>query len=99
MRFVWINIIAVIIAISSLVVERPAISCDFTATKSLTQIPHFSIEVLRNDSHQQQKNSLHVAQDFIPIVVLAYETNANHGYIHYISLFEQSRTNHHFLLL
>lgn len=99
MRLIWINIIAIVIAISSLVVERPAIEADFSLPSSLSQISHIQSDILRNDSQKNQDKNLQIAQDFIPIVVIAQEQDANQGFAHYLPFYKLHRQKEYFLLI
>jgi len=99
MRLIWINIIAIVIAISSLVVERPAIQADFTVPASLAQITHFQSDILRNDSQTHQEKNLQIAQDFIAIVLIADSIDANEGFAHYLPLHNLNRQKDYFLLI
>jgi hypothetical protein len=99
MKLIWINLIAIVIAISSLVVERPAIEADFNLLSSITSIPHYQSDVLRNDSQKHQEKTLQIAQDFIPIVVIADVTDANEGFAHYLPLYNLHRQKEYFLLI
>ena len=99
MRLIWINIIAIVIAISSLVVERPSIETDFSLPASLTQISHLQNDILRNDSQKKEAKNYQIAQDFIAIVVIADAPNANKGFYHYLSLYNLHRQKEYFLLI
>jgi hypothetical protein len=99
MRLIWINIIAIIIAISSLVVEKPSIQADFSLPSSLTLVPHFNSDILRNDSQQHQEKNLQIAQDFIAIVLIADSIDANEGFAHYLPLHNLNRQKEYFLLI
>jgi len=99
MRLIWINILAVVIAISSLVVERPSIQADFSIPSSLSSIPHLDSDILRNDSQTSQQKSIQIAQDFIAIVVIAEATDANHGFLHYLTVYNLKRRKDFFLIV
>jgi hypothetical protein len=99
MRLIWINIIAMVIAISSLVVERPAFQADFSGHSSLTSFPFFQPEALRNDTQQHQEKTLQIAQDFMAIVVIADVPNVNQGFLHYLPLYNLHRQKEYFLLI
>lgn len=99
MRLIWINIIAIVIALSSLVVERPAIEANFNLLSAITSIPHYQCDTFRNDAQKHQEKTLQIAQDFIPIVVIAEETNALEGFAHYLPLYNLHRQKEYFLLI
>lgn len=99
MKLIWINLIAIIIAISSLVVERPAVEADFSLPASLTQFSHLQADSLRNDSQKNESKSHQIAQDFIAIVVIADSLDANQGLIHYLPFYDLNRHKDYFLLI
>ncbi len=99
MKLVWINVIAIIIAISSLVVERPSVQADFSLPAAFSIESHLQFDDIRNDSvAHHEKNSV-IAQDFIPIVVIADEPNADSGFLHYLPLYNLQRPKDYFLLI
>ena len=98
MKLIWINLIAIIIAISSLVVERPSIQADFSLPASLSHGSHIQTDLLRNDSQHHQEKNLLIAQDFMAIVVIA-EPNVNQGFFHYLPLHSLHRQKEYFLLI
>ena len=99
MRLIWINIIAIVIAFSSLVVEKPSIEADFNLLSAITTIPHYQSDALRNDTQKHQDKTLQIAQDFIPVVVIAEITDANEGFSHYLPLYNLHRQKEYFLLI
>lgn len=99
MRLIWINLIAIVIAITSLVVERPLIQADFSLPSSLIHASHLQSDILRNDSHNHQEKTLQIAQDFIPIVVIADPIDANEPFLYYLPLYNLHRQKEYFLLI
>ena len=99
MRLIWINLIAIIIAFSSLVVERPSVQPDFSLPASLSLESHLQFDDLRNDSLSHHEKSLSIAQDFIPIVVIADEPDADLGFFHYLPIYKLHRQKEYFLLI
>ncbi len=99
MKLIWINLIAIIIAISSQVVEKPSIQADFSLPASLSHESHIQSDLLRNDSQHHQDKNFQIAQDFMAIVVIADELNVNHGFAHYLPLHSLHRQKEYFLLI
>jgi hypothetical protein len=99
MKLVWINLIAIIIAISSLVVERPSVEVNVANLTAITAVPHVQTDPLRNDTQKHQEKTLQIAQDFIAIVVIADAPNANEGFSHYLPLYNLHRQKEYFLLI
>lgn len=99
MKPIWINLIAIIIAITSLVIEKPSVEADFSLPASLSHIPHLQSDILRNDSQKHQEKYLQIAQDFMAIVLIAEMPDANEGFVHYLPLHSLHRENSYFLLI
>jgi hypothetical protein len=99
MKPTWISIIAIFILISHLMGQNPLVKADFSGPTMLQSIAHFQTVPLQNNSHKFQDKTLHIAQGFFPIVVIAEITNALEGFAHYISIHKLYRQNEYFLLI
>lgn len=98
MRPIWINVIAIIIALSSLVMEGPTVQVD-SLSESFQSVPLFESSALRNELSKATEKTVHIAQDFIPIVIIATFEHLTNNFLHYISIHSLVRQKEYFLLI
>ncbi len=102
MNYIWLNLIAVFIAISSLVVDlRGSVSYEGVNLEAETQLKSLWEEgtMFYAQSERNSKTTSFIAQDFVPIVVLAEPTDAKANYHHYLPLYDLHRQKEYFLLI
>jgi hypothetical protein len=99
MRVLWINVLALMIALTAFVSDGPAIQYDYEMISTLQQIPQFQTNALKNDSQKHHEKTVHIAQDFIPIVVIADGIDFVNTFIHYLPIHSLVRQKEYFLLI
>lgn len=99
MKFAWMHILAMIVAFSSLVLDTPAITYDDKELSFISEVPQFFSNALKDDTKKHSEKTLHIAQDFIPILVIAAPLNHNNSYTHYLPIYGLFRKKRYFLLI
>jgi hypothetical protein len=100
MKFVWINVIAIIIAFSSVVLERPSVySGSSSIIETLQSIPFLQSDVLRDVFSKHTEKTVRIAQDFFPIVTIADSECVTTTFFHYFPIYSQVRQKEYFLLI
>ncbi len=102
MNFLWLNLIAVLIAVSSLVVDlRGSVSYEGENLTAEAQLKSLWEEgtMFYAQSERQSKSTHVIAQGFFPIVVLAEPTDAEANHLHYLPLYDLHRQKEYFLLI
>lgn len=99
MKLIWINLLAIVIALTSLVMERPSIETYTEQLSNIDQMPVWQTDSLKNQDLKQSEKTIHIAQDFIPIVMIADTQNFERDFIHYLPLYNLHRQKEYFLLI
>jgi hypothetical protein len=99
MKVFWFNIIAIVIALSSVVVDRPSVEFTYKTLTTLQKIPLFQTDALKNDSRKHTEKTVHIAQDFIPVLVIADAPDYKKEFHHYLSIYSLVRQKEYFLLI
>ena len=93
------SLFAILIAISAINVETPSVEGGFEAISSIQQVPFFVSTALSNDSKKNSEKTLHIAQDFISVLLIADALNPNLEFVHYLPLYNLLRQKEYFLLI
>lgn len=99
MKFIWINLLAIVIALTSLVMEHPSVESFDEQLTAISQLPIWQTDSLRNQEIKHSEKTIHIAQDFIPIVVIADFQNAHNDFHHYLPIYSLVRQKEYFLLI
>lgn len=99
MKLIWINILAIVIALTSLISEGPTVNFSFDQITSIHGIPLWESDALRNPTEKQSEKNHLIAQDFIPIVAIASEYDINEEFLFYLPLYNLHRQKEYFLLI
>ncbi len=102
MNFIWLNLFAVLLAVSSHVVDlRDSVSYQGVNLDAETQLKSLWEEgtMFYAQSERHSKSTHVIAQDFLPIVVLAEPTDAESNFHHYLPLYDLHRQKEYFLLI
>jgi hypothetical protein len=102
MNLIWLKLIAVLIAVSSLVVDlHGPVSYEGVNLDSETQLKSlWEVGTMFYAQSERHSKTTHViAQDFLPIVVLAEPTDAKSNFHHYLPLYDLHRQKKYFLLI
>ncbi len=99
MKLIWINILAIVIALTSLISEGPTVNFSFDQMTSLQSIPIWESNALRNPSEKQSEKNHLIAQDFIPIVAIAPQYDVHVSFDYYLPLYNLHRQKQYFLLI
>jgi hypothetical protein len=101
MKSFWILFLIVVMTASSLSVRRPDVieKAQTTTERTFEQVPEWDSDVLTRDSQKHSEKTVQIAQDFIPIVVIADEIDSEQNYSHYLPLYRLHRLKDYFLLI
>lgn len=99
MKLIWINILAIVIALTSLISDRPTVNFSSDQIASLQSIPLWQSDALKNPSDKNSEKNHLIAQGFIPIVAIADEYDVNVSFAYYLSLYNLHRQKEYFLLI
>lgn len=99
MRSLLIGLFAVLIALTSIAIEVP--SFDFSDTKitSIQTEPTWQSDFLLNPGKKLSGKTHIIAENFIPMVLIADELDADQLFYHYLSFFKLHQIKEFFLLL
>jgi hypothetical protein len=98
MRLFWINILAIVIAFSSLLLQAPSVDFGHDQLASIQANPSWQSDALKNPNEKNSEKSQYIAQDFTPIVVLADFQDFT-GFQYYIPIYNLHRQKEYFLLI
>ncbi len=99
MKPIWINILAIVIALTSLISECPTVNFSLNQLSTIHEIPLWESDVLRNPSEKNSKKDHVIAQDFIPIVAIASEYDVRESFLFYPPSYNLHRQKEYFLLI
>ncbi|WP_408097627.1 hypothetical protein ACJVC5_01565 [Peredibacter sp. HCB2-198] len=99
MKLIWINFLAIIIAITSVVVDLPAVEFNSEQLSGIHQASSWQSDSLRNSELRHSERTVHIAQDFIPIVLIAESVGSSAEFIHYLPIYSLARQKEYFLLI
>lgn len=99
MKFFWVHVLAFLIAMSSLAAEAPIVEFEIDELSSVAQLPYWQTSALINSSKKHAEKNFPLAQDFIPILLIAETPDSNQGFVHYLPLYDLVRQKEYFLLI
>jgi hypothetical protein len=101
MKSAWIILITFIIGFTPMMTDlRAPVSFAQDALASDPALKCCLLDhAIPNGTERFTKNSHLIAQNFIPIVVIAYEHDLNNHFTHYLPLYDLNRQKEYFLLI
>lgn len=101
MKTLWITVVAFVIAVSAAAMDMRGTV--FFETDQLTSGPQIK-DVIQTESfysvtERYSKDSHLIAQDFMPIVIIAESSDLTHHFAHYLPLYDLNRQKEYFLLI
>jgi hypothetical protein len=99
MKSIWINIFAVVIALTSLTSEGTSVNFSSEQMSSLQSIPLWESDALKNPTEKQSEKNHVIAQDFFPIVIIASQFDSSDSFHFYLPLYNLHRQKEYFLLI
>lgn len=99
MNHLWMKVLIFIIGLSAIVVEKPFIQGSFAHLEVLQAVPLFQTTALQNHGDKKSENKIHIAEDFIPIVLIADYYDPSLSFVHYIPIYNLYRERTYFLLI
>ncbi|WPU64644.1 hypothetical protein [Peredibacter starrii] len=99
MRFIFINLLAFVITLTSVIIDSSSVEFHSEQLSGIHQASSWQTDSLRNTDHKHSERTVHIAQDFIPIVVIAESVSADIDFLHYLPIYGQARQKEYFLLI
>lgn len=99
MRSIWIHLLALVITMTSVVMEVPVIDFNLDQMASLQTIPSWETDSLRNPTEKIGERNHIIAEDFMPIVLIAEAQDFSYEFNHYLPLYRLYREKDFFLLI
>lgn len=93
------NILCLLIFVSSVVMDGSPLKYEFHGEASLIERPLIQPDTLKNDSKKSYSSHHVIAQDFIPIILIAETIVTNLDYLHYLPVYRSARQKEYFLLI
>lgn len=99
MNLIWINILAIVIALTSVFTEVQAVDFELDQMTTIKHSPYCSSDNLRNPHENLSQTTHFIAEGFIAIVLISDHSEPEKIFDHYIPTHGLNRTKEFFLLL
>lgn len=99
MKPFWLNVLIFVIGLSAIVVEKPFLQGTFAHLEALQTVPVFQTNAIQNQHDNKYEKSLHIAEAFEAIVLLADFSMPAQAFFHYLPLYSLNRIKDFFLLI
>lgn len=99
MKGLWLVFFAFIIALTAAIVEVPVMNFSSDQMASVSTISDWETGKLYHQTNKFHENTYLIAEDFIPIVVLAEDQDPDQNFLYYLPLYYLSRQKEFFLLI
>lgn len=99
MKLIWINILAIVIALTSVISEVPVVDFQSDLMTSIQQVPSCASDCLRNPHENLTQGNHFIAEGFIAIVLISDHSEPSQTFDHYLPLHGLNRTKEFFLLI
>lgn len=99
MKLIWINVLAIVISLSSLLSDGPSVNFNYDQITTIQNIPLWHSDALKNPSEKNTEKNHLIAQNFIPIVVISHGHVDAGSFHYYLPLYSLNRQKEYFLLI
>jgi hypothetical protein len=99
MRSIWVTIFAFIIAVTSIVIDFRLDDFSHEEISSIDVVQAWQVDDLIHPGKKVSDNNLFIAEDFIPIVIIAEAQDSEQSFNHYLPVYQLQRQKEFFLLI
>lgn len=99
MNVIWINILAIVIALTSSITEVKGVDFHYDQMTSIQHCPQSASDFVRDPHENLSQGNHFIAEAFIPIVLLSDHSEPEIIFDHYLPLNGLFRTKDFFLII
>lgn len=93
------NILILLIGLSAIMSEKPSLEEAYAHLDAVQKVPLFLDNDVKNNNETNLDKKFYIAEDFIPIVLIAESVDLSQAYIHYLPIYNLHRKKEFFLLI